>query len=118
MRWDGRACLLAVALQLSKPSAGVPRKLASVYSRLISHPLGLPSTDTYARIHPSTHPPNLPLQGELVDEMHRTGVVESTEFTEQGTEVRGRVPAPLAMRLHPLRLEAAAAALAGGQREP
>lgn len=68
--------------------------------------------------HASTHPPNLPLQGELVDEMHRTGVVESTKFTEQGTEVRGRVPAPLAMRLHPLRLEAAAAALAGGQREP
>ncbi len=52
------------------------------------------------------------LQGELVDEIHRTGVVESTEFTESGTEVRGRVPPSLAMRLRQLRLEAAAAAAA------
>ncbi|GAB4815794.1 hypothetical protein N2152v2_002840 [Parachlorella kessleri] len=51
-------------------------------------------------------------QGELVDEIHRTGVVESTEFTESGTEVRGRVPPSLAMRLRQLRLEAAAAAAA------
>ncbi len=54
------------------------------------------------------------LQGELVDEIHRTGVVDSTEFTETGTEVRGRVPPALAQRLRPLRLQMAAAAAAGG----
>lgn len=52
------------------------------------------------------------LKGELVDEIHRTGVVDGAEFLEAGTEVRGRVPPPLAMRLWPLRLDAAAAVAA------
>ncbi|KAL4857010.1 GTPase HflX [Chlorella vulgaris] len=48
-------------------------------------------------------------QGELVDEIHRTGVVGSAEFGAAGTEVRAHVPLPLAQRLQPLRLAAAAA---------
>lgn len=59
-------------------------------------------------------------QGELVDEIHRTGVVSSAEFGATGTEVRAHVPLALAQRLQPLRLAtaavaaAAAAAAAGG----
>ncbi|KAL4435425.1 hypothetical protein ABPG77_006187 [Micractinium sp. CCAP 211/92] len=48
-------------------------------------------------------------QGELVDEIHRTGVVNSTEFGPAGTEVRAHVPLSLAQRLGPLRLATAAA---------
>ena len=54
-----------------------------------------------------------------MDEIHRTGVVDSTEFTEAGTEVRGRVPPALAQRLQPLRLGggvAAAAVMADSSR--
>ncbi|PSC70039.1 GTP-binding hflX [Micractinium conductrix] len=42
-------------------------------------------------------------QGELVDEIHRTGVVSSAEFGAAGTEVRAHVPLALAQRLGPLR---------------
>eukprot|EP00887_Chlorella_sp_A99_P002959 scaffold24.g2959.t1 len=52
--------------------------------------------------------------GELVDEIHRTGVVQRTEFTAEGTEVQAHVPPALAMRLRPLRLAAAAAAQQDG----
>ena len=46
-------------------------------------------------------------QGDLVDEIHRTGVVEATEFGAAGTEVRAWVPLALAQRLQPLRAAAA-----------
>lgn len=46
-------------------------------------------------------------QGELVDEIHRTGVVAATEFGAAGTEVRANVPFALAQRLQPLRLQMA-----------
>lgn len=48
-------------------------------------------------------------QGELVDEIHRTGVVEAAEFGAAGTEVRAYVPLSVAQRLQPLRLQTAAA---------
>jgi hypothetical protein len=41
-------------------------------------------------------------QGDLIEEAHRCGVVESAEYTEHGTEIIGHVPAPLAGRLAPL----------------
>jgi GTP-binding protein HflX len=46
-------------------------------------------------------------QGELVDEIHRTGVVAAAEFGAAGTEVRANVPLALAQRLQPLRLQMA-----------
>jgi GTP-binding protein HflX len=53
-------------------------------------------------------------QGDLVDEIHRTGVVEATEFGAAGTEVRAWVPLALAQRLQPLRAAAAERAEAAG----
>lgn len=49
-------------------------------------------------------------QGELVDEIHRTGVVASSEFGGAGVELRAHVPLALAQRLQPLRAQTAAAA--------
>lgn len=49
-------------------------------------------------------------QGELVDEIHRTGVVASAEFGGSGVELRAHVPLALAQRLQPLRAQTAAAA--------
>lgn len=49
-------------------------------------------------------------QGELVDEIHRTGVVASADFGGAGAELRAHVPLALAQRLQPLRLQMAAAA--------
>ncbi|PRW33541.1 GTP-binding hflX isoform A [Chlorella sorokiniana] len=49
-------------------------------------------------------------QGELVDEIHRTGVVASAEFGGTGVELRAHVPLSLAQRLQPLRAQTAAAA--------
>lgn len=43
-------------------------------------------------------------QGDLVEEAHRCGVVESAEYTEHGTEIIAHVPAHLAGRLAPLKL--------------
>ena len=48
-------------------------------------------------------------QGELVDEIHRTGVVTSSEFSGEGAELRAHVPLALAQRLQPLRAATAAA---------
>ena len=48
-------------------------------------------------------------QGELVDEIHRTGVVASAEFGGSGVELRAHVPLALAQRLQPLRAQTAAA---------
>ena len=45
------------------------------------------------------------LQGELVDEVHRSGVVERTEYGSEGTEVAALVPPALASRLRPLRID-------------
>ncbi len=55
-------------------------------------------------------------QGELVDEIHRTGVVASADFGGSGVELRAHVPLSLAQRLQPLRAQTAAAAeaAAGG----
>jgi hypothetical protein len=41
-----------------------------------------------------------------VDEVHRSGVVESAEYGPQGTAVAALVPAALAGRLRPLRVDA------------
>lgn len=49
-------------------------------------------------------------QGELVDEIHRTGVVASADFGGSGVELRAHVPLSLAQRLQPLRAQTAAAA--------
>lgn len=38
-------------------------------------------------------------QGDLVDEIHRCGVVKATEYTAEGTEVCAHVPPSLASRL-------------------
>lgn len=64
--------------------------------RSARHTPGPTPTQT-SLIHP------LRLQGELVDEIHRTGVVSSAEFGAAGTEVRAHVPLALAQRLGPLR---------------
>ena len=42
------------------------------------------------------------LQGELVGEIHRIGIVEQEEFLPAGSHIVARVPIPLAMRLAPL----------------
>ena len=42
------------------------------------------------------------LQGELVGEIHRIGIVEREEFLPAGSHITARVPVPLAMRLAPL----------------
>lgn len=44
-------------------------------------------------------------QGDLVDEVHRSGVVKCAEYTEHGTEVEAHVPPGLAARLAPLRTD-------------
>lgn len=50
-------------------------------------------------------------QGDLVDEVHRSGVVDSTEYEADGTLIKAHVPPGLAGRLRPLRVDAAALAL-------
>lgn len=41
------------------------------------------------------------LQGELVGEIHKIGIVESEDFLPTGSHVVARVPVSLAMRLAP-----------------
>lgn len=43
--------------------------------------------------------------GDLLEECHRTGSVESEDFTESGTRVRATVPYALAGRLRPFAVE-------------
>ena len=39
------------------------------------------------------------VQGELSGEIHKVGIVESEEFSAEGSFMKARVPVPLAMRL-------------------
>ena len=45
------------------------------------------------------------MQGELSGEIHKVGVVESEEFVAEGSCIKARVPAPLAMRLAPFAIK-------------
>ncbi|XP_039114253.1 GTPase HflX isoform X1 [Dioscorea cayenensis subsp. rotundata] len=42
-------------------------------------------------------------KGELLNTIHQVGMVEATEYTENGTVIRGHVPLPLARLLTPMR---------------
>ncbi|KAI3969929.1 hypothetical protein MKX01_038397 [Papaver californicum] len=42
-------------------------------------------------------------KGELLDTIHRVGMVEGTEYTEDGTLIRAHVPLPIARQLTPMR---------------
>ncbi|MCL7044332.1 hypothetical protein MKW94_023811 [Papaver nudicaule] len=42
-------------------------------------------------------------KGELLDTIHRVGMVEGTEYTEAGTLIRAHVPLPIARQLTPMR---------------
>ncbi|KAB8115742.1 hypothetical protein EE612_056446 [Oryza sativa] len=47
-------------------------------------------------------------KGELLSDIHKVGMVEKTEYTENGTFVKAHVPLPLARLLTPLRQQVAA----------
>lgn len=47
-------------------------------------------------------------KGELLNTIHRVGIVEGTEYMENGTLIRAHVPLPLARLLTPMRQEVAA----------
>ncbi|KAI3864711.1 hypothetical protein MKW92_011629 [Papaver armeniacum] len=42
-------------------------------------------------------------KGELLNTIHRVGMVEETEYTEDGTLIRAHVPLPIARQLAPMR---------------
>ncbi|XP_026442661.1 uncharacterized protein LOC113342288 [Papaver somniferum] len=42
-------------------------------------------------------------KGELLNTIHRVGMVEGTEYTEDGTLIRAHVPLPIARQLTPMR---------------
>ncbi len=46
------------------------------------------------------------LQGDLLNEVHRQGTVQSEEFAEAGTLVSASVPVALANKLEPLAVDA------------
>uniref|UniRef100_A0ACD5W6Q7 Uncharacterized protein n=1 Tax=Avena sativa TaxID=4498 RepID=A0ACD5W6Q7_AVESA len=49
-------------------------------------------------------------KGELLNDIHKVGMVEKTEYMENGTFIKAHVPLPLARLLTPLRQQVAAAA--------
>lgn len=48
-------------------------------------------------------------KGDLLNTIHHVGIVEKTEYTENGTIVRALVPLPLARSLVPMRQQVASA---------
>lgn len=43
--------------------------------------------------------------GELLAEIHKTGVIQQEQYCNEGTLIQARVPLPLASRLAPLVLD-------------
>ncbi|KAM3312738.1 hypothetical protein ACQJBY_032513 [Aegilops geniculata] len=47
-------------------------------------------------------------KGDLLNDIHKVGMVEKTEYMENGTLIKAHVPLPLARLLTPLRQQVAA----------